>query len=89
MLARVGLLLSVISALALAGCGRRGPLEPPPGVVQEKPAKAAPAAAPTDKSAPGGLFRNTTDKTEDPGAPAVAERKARASGSFILDPLLQ
>ena len=89
MLTRVGILVSVISALTLAGFGRRGPLEPPPGVVQEKPAKPAAAARPADKSAPAGLFRNTTDKTEDPGAPAVQEKKSRATGSFILDPLLQ
>jgi predicted small lipoprotein YifL len=84
-LARIGLLLIVASALALAGCGRKGPLEPPPGVVQEKPVAKPAAKRPDGSTAPNGLFRDATDSA----APTTPERKPRATGSFVLDPLLQ
>ena len=86
MLARFGLLLIVASALALAGCGRKGPLEPPAGVVQEKPAAKPGAKRPDGSTAPTGLFRDTTDPST---APTTTERKARTTGPFVLDPLLQ
>ncbi len=88
MLTRTGLILGLISALAATGCGRRGPLEPPPGVVQEKPAQKPAAPRDANSTAPGGLFHNASDKLEDPSAPVPVERKARATGPFILDPLL-
>ena len=86
MLARIGLIVIVASALALAGCGRKGPLEPPEGVVQEKPKAKEGAKRPDGSTAPNGLFR---DSTEASTAPTLTERKPRATGSFVLDPLLQ
>ena len=90
MLARIGFVVTLASVVALAGCGRKGPLEPPVGVVEQKPVAKAVAPAPADSTAPGGLFRNTSDKSEDPAVPtATGERKARGSAPFVLDPLLQ
>jgi predicted small lipoprotein YifL len=40
----LGIVLCVAAALALSGCGRRGPLEPPPGVPESQ---AAPMINPT------------------------------------------
>jgi len=42
-LALVGVLAA---ALALGGCGRKGPLDPPPGARLTEPAPAGPPAAP-------------------------------------------
>lgn len=91
MLKRIGLLMTLAAALALAGCGRRGPLEPPPGVVEQKPVKKAAVPRSPDSTAPQGLFRNTTNATADPAAAAetTEKPKPRATGSFVLDPLLQ
>ena len=91
MLTRTGLLIALVAALALTGCGRRGPLEPPPGVVEQKPVKKAAVPPSPDSTAPQGLFRNTTNQTTDPttGAAQTEKPRARATGPFVLDPLLQ
>jgi predicted small lipoprotein YifL len=73
----------VITALALAGCGRAGPLEPPPG----------PAAVPSaqviqsDGSPAPGSPQDTAVKSgfDSQGNPVAAGQKR----SFILDPLLR
>ena len=88
---RAGLLAVGVVAVSLwLGCSsnNNGPLEPPPGVVQEKPAQKPAAPRDANSTAPGGLFHNASDKLEDPSAPVPVERKARATGPFILDPLL-
>lgn len=38
------LVVFVLAALSLAGCGVRGPLEPPPGAVAEPQSGSAPAS---------------------------------------------
>ncbi|MDE2364876.1 MAG: lipoprotein [Hyphomicrobiales bacterium] len=89
MLARIAIIVPLASALALAGCGRRGPLEPPPGVPDQKPVQKQEAPRASGSTAPDGLFRNTSNQDKDPASVTAPERKARASGSFVLDPLLQ
>lgn len=90
---RIALVLA--AALSLIGCGRRGPLEPPPGA----PATNAPATGVADDVS---LPKNNTemapmDAASTPGAgaagaatsasPAPAPAKAPAR-PFPLDPLL-
>jgi predicted small lipoprotein YifL len=36
-LTRLGLAAALVAALALAGCGRKGPLDPPPGAAVDSP----------------------------------------------------
>ena len=87
MLARIGLSTCLILALATAGCGRRGALEPPPGSpVDRKSAQTA--AAPTAAGAPTGLYRNTSSQTTDPAATTTKENKTVDTTPFVLDPLL-
>lgn len=68
---------SILAALALAGCGRRGPLEPPPGA-------AAPAAPPTAKTAGSNVTEGKTHP-EETTAPATEKAPRRP---FLLDPML-
>jgi len=67
--------------VALAGCGRKGPLAPPPNaaapVVEEGASDEARAAA-----ARGTVFDPSYGANELPATPKGAKR------SFILDPLL-
>jgi len=83
---RLSIFVCIVAALALTGCGRRGPLEPPPG----SPPDAKPNQQVTPRTqaqnAPGGLFRNTTLKPEE--AETKPDEKPKRSSSFILDPLL-
>jgi predicted small lipoprotein YifL len=68
--------MAAFAALALAGCGRYGPLEPPP----EPNAAAKPAPAP---AAPGsGASMSSLAKTKIP--PITPPNQP-----FILDPLLK
>jgi predicted small lipoprotein YifL len=68
-------------ALALAGCGRKGPLDPPPNA-------AAPVVEQGDSdeartAARGNVFDPSYGANDLPGTPKGAKR------SFILDPLLK
>lgn len=83
---RLKILVGVAAVVVLSGCGRRGPLEPPPGSPpQPRPAQAEPVKAQPPGS-PGGLFRNTASKPEEPEAkPTNAPKR---STTFVLDPLL-
>ena len=75
------ILLAVAAvALALAGCGRKGPLDPPPNA-------AAPVVEQGDSdeartAARGNVFDPSYGANELPGTPKGGKR------SFILDPLL-
>jgi len=83
---RSSILVCIVAALTLTGCGRRGALEPPPGAPPEQ--KASQQAVPKTQApgAPGGLFRNTTSKAEEPET--KADTAPKRSSTFILDPLL-
>ena len=85
---RTALRLAIIAvaAMALSGCGRKGPLDLPPGAAQQLAAERAAAAAPVEppssvSSQAGALFSAPGDDGA-PVAPRVGKRP------FILDPLL-
>lgn len=82
---RLSIFVGLVAALALAGCGRRGPLEPPPGSPPEPRATQQPVKPPPP-GAPAGLFRNTTLKPEEPET--RTETAPKRSSPFVLDPLL-
>jgi predicted small lipoprotein YifL len=42
--------LALAALVALAGCGVRGPLEPPPGAVDDRDAAATPPGTSTEKA---------------------------------------
>lgn len=68
-------------AAALGGCGKRGPLEPPPGV----PDVVAQAKSETQIVAPS-LLRSTGLKRD--GADPVNKPRPARPQPFVLDPLL-
>jgi predicted small lipoprotein YifL len=70
----LALVLLVGLALAASGCGRRGPLEPPPNAS----ATPVPQATPTAQSDPGGL----------PGSHHKPPPIVVPKTPFVLDPLL-
>jgi predicted small lipoprotein YifL len=85
---QIMLIAAGIATLALAGCGRNGPLELPPGPAVPAPqANTAPLTYPDGTPVPASQ-QYTAAKTgfDQYGRPVAApgERK-----SFILDPLLQ
>ena len=87
---RSGLLLGIagFAVLALAGCGRNGPLEPPPGpAVPTASVSQAPLTQPDGTPIPGSP-QDTAMKTgfDAQGRPVATAGPKR---SFILDPLLQ
>jgi len=69
-----------LTALALAGCGRKGPLDLPPT------ANGPVAAAPTDSEAEAASKPSVFNPSYGTDAPPTAPRGARKP--FILDPLL-
>ncbi len=75
---RLALVGVAVASLTLAGCGRKGPLDPPPGAsVVAPPPTAAPTTDPL--AAPIGQTRETTAPVATPSDP---NRK------FILDGIL-
>ena len=83
-LAALGLILS---ACALGGCGRKGPLDPPPGATlapaTEEGAPQAYRSQPSSGSAADeGLFAPAGSQSRQMVAPRGAKK------SFILDPIL-
>jgi predicted small lipoprotein YifL len=83
----IGLVAAGIVIMALAGCGRNGPLELPPGPATTVPSASTQLTTPDGKPVPGSP-QDTAMKTgfDAEGRPVATagERK-----SFILDPLLQ
>ncbi|WFU42269.1 lipoprotein [Bradyrhizobium sp. CB82] len=73
-----------LSALALAGCGRKGPLDLPPTASNASTANVAPAATDTEAEAQKtpSVFNPTYGAD---AAPAASKGKKK---SFVLDPLL-
>jgi predicted small lipoprotein YifL len=78
------IVLLATAALALAGCGRKGPLDLPPTASSASTASVAPPAADTETEAANrpGVFNPTYGADAGPTA-AKGKKK-----SFILDPLL-
>ena len=73
-----------VSALALAGCGRKGPLDLPPTASNASTANVAPASTDTEAEAQKtpSVFNPTYGAD---AAPAATRGKKK---SFVLDPLL-
>lgn len=76
--------------MALAACGRKGPLDPPPGAAIPSPAPiqpAQPGPAPTtfiDPTTPTGQAQPAPLQTTQASPAPPAPKK-----TFLLDPLLQ
>ncbi len=82
----IALFAALAGVLGLAGCGREGPLELPPGPAQA-PAATSQLRSPDGTPAPGSpqdtAMKNGFDAQGNPVAAAGQKRP------FILDPLLQ
>ena len=76
-------------ALSLASCGRRGPLEPPPGAAASNaPLTGTPGDYATPAN-PGELAgQNTATSSGAEAPPAAKQPPPRARKPFLLDPLL-
>nr|WP_228748209.1 lipoprotein [Bradyrhizobium sp. BR 10289] len=72
-----------LTALALAGCGRKGPLDLPPTASS---ASTANIAAPTDTEIEAQKTPSVFNPTYGADAPPVAPKGSKRS--FVLDPLL-
>ena len=87
---RLALGIALMLPTALAGCGRKGPLDPPPGAAIPSPPPAqqvAPGPAPTtfiDPTTPTGQAQPAPVQTTQAGPAPQAPTK-----TFLLDPLLQ
>jgi predicted small lipoprotein YifL len=90
------LVLALVLPLALAACGRKGPLDPPPSA--ELPPAPPPGAAPASGVAPGPrtyVDPLTPIGTAQQQAPPVVATQALpaptqpANRTFILDPLIR
>ena len=81
---RAGALLALAAALALAGCGRKGPLDPPPSAMVAPPPQTEPSLGENyDPNAPG--FRRAPQTAAAPNAPPAPPDKR----TFVLDPLIR
>jgi predicted small lipoprotein YifL len=70
-----------VAALALGGCGRKGPLDLPPTASAQQPVAAA-ADSDAERAAQPGVFNPTYGSDSSPTAPQGRKKP------FILDPLL-
>ena len=83
------LAVALIVPLALAGCGRKGPLDPPPSAATPPPPTQQYQPAPSttgliDPLTPTGQAQQAPPVQTTQVAPAQPQRK-----SFLLDPLIQ
>jgi predicted small lipoprotein YifL len=91
---RWAVVLLAASALALSGCGRKGPLDLPPTGSQsqsqssgsQSPTAQSSATAPTDTDAQHAATPSLFNSTYGNDAPPVAAKGTKKP--FILDPLL-
>lgn len=80
--AHAALTLLGLAALALAGCGRKGPLDMPPSASAAQPVAAQDSSAPPMPQQTNPLGWNNTAQDNRPTATKGKK------GSFALDPLL-
>nr|WP_218626137.1 lipoprotein [Bradyrhizobium sp. dw_78] len=78
---RWALILVAAAALALAGCGRKGPLELPP-TASQTPTGAAPTDTAQQQASTPSVFNPSYGSDASPAAPRGPKK------SFVLDPLL-
>jgi len=76
------LILVGVAALALGGCGRRGPLDLPPSAAQSSTATVPPGDTEAERAAQPGVFNPTYGSDSAPAASKGSKKP------FILDPLL-
>jgi predicted small lipoprotein YifL len=86
-LPRLAAFAALGATLALAGCGRKGPLDPPPSAALPPPPSAAQPSLGenSDPNAPG--FRRAPRATA--AAPTATVPSAADPRTFILDPLIK
>ncbi len=75
-------ILLAAAVLALAGCGRKGPLDLPPTGTQPSAAAPAPADTETERASKPSVFNPAYGSDAQPAAPKGSKK------SFLLDPLL-
>jgi predicted small lipoprotein YifL len=75
------LILVGVAAIALGGCGRKGPLDLPPSAAQSSTA-GAPLDTEAERAAQPGVFNPTYGSDSAPAASKGSKKP------FILDPLL-
>jgi len=76
------LVLLGVAALALGGCGRKGPLDLPPTASSQQPAAAVQADPSADQASKPSVFNSSYGADAPPAAPKGPKRP------FVLDPLL-
>ena len=81
---RWAVIVLAAAALALSGCGRKGPLDLPPNAAQPLAATAPAVDADEERAASRG---NVFDPSYGADAPPSATRGSKRS--FVLDPLLR
>jgi predicted small lipoprotein YifL len=78
-------LAALAAALALGGCGRKGPLDAPPAAMAAPAADQPSLGDNPDPNLAGGYRRAAPSTvTAQPGGPLPADRR-----TFILDPLIK
>jgi predicted small lipoprotein YifL len=86
----VGVGLLVLLPLALAGCGRNGPLEAPPGATPEAASATTPAAVAANPPPPSPDAMSTAPPAAGPPPPpAKVVPVSPVYNSFFLDPLVK
>lgn len=88
-LTRLAVIGALVAALGLAGCGRKGPLDPPPGAAAVAPAQESAPATPTliqpiGGSAPG-QSSDSAGITREGAAVAPKGVKKRIPIDVLLD----
>jgi predicted small lipoprotein YifL len=81
-------LLTCLVAAGLAGCGRKGALEPPPGSSAAVPQTVSPAPSPQVTAPSGGLATDPLGPAYQTGVPDQRVVPGTGRSSFPLDPLL-
>jgi predicted small lipoprotein YifL len=76
------LVLLGVAALALGGCGRKGPLDLPPTASSQQPAAAVQADPAADQASKPSVFNSSYGADAPPTAGKGPKRP------FVLDPLL-
>ena len=81
-------LLTCLVAAGLAGCGRKGPLEAPPGSSAAVPQTVTQAPSPQVTAPSGGLATDPLGPAYQTGVPDEKVVPGTGRSSFPLDPLL-
>jgi predicted small lipoprotein YifL len=81
-------LLTCVVAAGLAGCGRKGALEPPPGSSAAVPQTVSPVPSPQVTAPSGGLATEPLGPAYQTGVPDQRVVPGTGPSSFPLDPLL-